>query len=497
MPTLKVGFAKTVITPAIGFGDMYGYAARKECNRAPRGVLDEQYAKALVVDDGRTQAALVALDVGNIDVEFTAQVREQAAKRIELPMEHIMVSGTHTHANVGITVDSPFPIDAHFREDAIRKATGAVCQAWWNRKPACIGSGHGSVPKDIAPEAYAHREKDPFSWGYEAQRSDAIMANKVFRGEPTFPLSDINKDTDYGTTPVDPEVGVIRVDHGDGRPMGVLYNFGCHPDVLGPNNVLLSADFPGYASKIIERELGEGSVAHFCQGADGDIRMVLTCKRSDWATAETDRDWAVHDNLKRMGGILAHEALKTWAGLDMSADVCVSVRRESILAPWWRFPDMAEVRRYKETQERDLQRALAGKALTPYPSKGTNYDVNIARMRLNWANRMLNEIPSGKLNPKGFMMEIQSIRIGQTVIIGIPAEVFALTSLKLKQSLPGWNVIVCGHANGCRGYLLPRGCHQEGGYWLESSPQGYQMPSYASPEGEELVRETAVKLTLS
>jgi neutral ceramidase len=497
MSELKAGVAKAVITPAVGFGGMYGYAARKDRNRSPRGVLDDLYARALVVDDGATQAALVTIDTGSTDAELSARVRKLVAELTSIRGENVMLSCTHTHAAVAITGSRPYPFDEHFREDVIRKAAGVVYQAWLNRKPAQFGAGYGMVPTYISEEAYARREQDPFSWGYGARRSDAIMANKVFRGEPLFPLSDINKDTEYGKTPVDAGVGVVRIDHIDGRPMGMLYNFGCHPDVLGPNNVLLSGDFPGYASTIIERELGDGVVAHFCQGAGADIRMVLTCTRTQWTQAETDQDRAVHDDLKRMGDVLAYEALKVWTTLETLSTARVAVGSEMVMAPWWKLPTIPELESARALHEQELARALAGEAITLYPSQATNYDFNIASMRLRWAKNTLAKMRSGEIDARGLPLEIQVIQIGATVIIGIPEEVFALTSLKLKQALAGRTVIVCAHANGTYGYLLPRGCHEEGGYWFETSPKWYEVPCYPAPEAEEMVREAAVRLAKS
>ena len=46
------------------------------------------------------------------------------------------------------------------------------------------------------------------------------------------------------TFPVDPTVGVIRIDRGDGTPLAILVNYACHPVVFGPDNLDYSADYP-------------------------------------------------------------------------------------------------------------------------------------------------------------------------------------------------------------------------------------------------------------
>ena len=57
--------------------------------------------------------------------------------------------------------------------------------------------------------------------------------------------------------PIDPQVGLLRLDRADGTPLAVLYQFACHP-IMNPPSKGCSADYPGYASKVIEEALGGG-----------------------------------------------------------------------------------------------------------------------------------------------------------------------------------------------------------------------------------------------
>jgi len=369
--------------------------------------------------------------------------------------------------------------------------------AWQKREPALLGSGRGAVPTYIAPETVAKREGAPFSWGYEARRDDAILANKVFRGEPFFPLSDRSKHTNYGKTPVDPEAAVIRVDHANGRPLAVLLNFGCHPDVLGPNNVLLSADFPGYATNAIERNLGGDALAMYVQGAGGDIRMVLTFSRELWTQVEDDLDSPMYRDLARIGGVLAHETLKTWTTIETRAALPLQAFTESLLLPWWDPPSAEQLVAYIAEQEMALAEAEAGRGQTGYGGSPI-YDIKTARARLNWGRDMLDGLKSGLVDPRGLTIELQVLNLGrQATLLGVPGEVFASTSLKLKEALPDRVVFLCSQANGLYGYLLPAGAHEEGGYWLERSPQFYTALSATAPEGEAATRQALVRMAAS
>ena len=47
-----------------------------------------------------------------------------------------------------------------------------------------------------------------------------------------------------GVGPIDPQIGLLRLDREDGKPLAVLYNFACHP-IMNPPSKGSSADYPG------------------------------------------------------------------------------------------------------------------------------------------------------------------------------------------------------------------------------------------------------------
>jgi hypothetical protein len=85
--------------------------------------------------------------------------------------------------------------------------------------------------------------------------------------------------------PIDSQIGLLRIDRVDGRPLAVLYNFACHP-IMGVPGGGNTADYPGFASKVIEESLGEGAIAMFIQGCAGDINPARYKEVSRPADAE-------------------------------------------------------------------------------------------------------------------------------------------------------------------------------------------------------------------
>src|SRR5204863_2511406 len=93
--------------------------------------------------------------------------------------------------------------------------------------------------------------------------------------------------------PMDPTVAVARIDAEDGETIATLVNYGCHPTTAGPDNRLLSPDYPGVVRQVVERALG--GTCLFLQGAAGDVGTI----------GGFSGDLRIH---KRLGAILGHEA---------------------------------------------------------------------------------------------------------------------------------------------------------------------------------------------
>jgi neutral ceramidase len=72
------------------------------------------------------------------------------------------------------------------------------------------------------------------------------------------------------TQPIDPTVGVIRVEDESGTPRALAVHYACHPVALMGAGVV-SRDFPGAMVDYVEQQLGGQCQAMFLQGAEGDL----------------------------------------------------------------------------------------------------------------------------------------------------------------------------------------------------------------------------------
>src|SRR5215470_7784960 len=93
--TLRAGAAKVDITPAADAAlVMAGYGGRTQ---GFRGVHDHIYARAIVLDDGTTQAALVAWELLFVPDAVWLDVSQRIERDLGIRPEHLQFAAVHDH----------------------------------------------------------------------------------------------------------------------------------------------------------------------------------------------------------------------------------------------------------------------------------------------------------------------------------------------------------------------------------------------------------------
>ncbi len=217
-------------------------------------VNDPCFAKALVLKSGETTAVLITLDavavggIGRIGNGFMASVRT-GLQELGIAPSSVVVNASHCHGIV--------------RGDLEPLVIQAVKEALKNLVPVKAGSGSGSETR--------------ISENRRLKMKDGSMVD--MRRAYSMPLDEAVA----SVGPIDPQVGVLRLDGDDGTPLAVLYQFACHP-IMNPPSKGCSADYPGFASKVIED--ATGAMAFFVQGCGGDINPVRYKEVTRTADAE-------------------------------------------------------------------------------------------------------------------------------------------------------------------------------------------------------------------
>lgn len=432
--SLYAGAAKVNITPHVGCW-MDGNV-REE---GSKGIHDPLYARALLLreDDGPA-FGLVALDVCGFYAPFAAELRGRAAELCDIAPERILTAATHTHAGpafLGILGETAGP---ELVSLVARTAAGAVKMAFDAMRPARIAWGRG-----IAEEPVNNRRL------------------RTADGETHMNWEGLDPDSVAEVLgPVDPEVLTLRVDGDDGLAIASVLNYALHPAILAGDNWLYSADWPGYAIRVMEHARGGTGIV--LNGATGNVNHI-NYKRPNQQRGFYEA-W-------RLGTIVGAAAL---VGL-LSSDDMVSDAPTGIQSAVERIPG----RRFTSDQVANAQR-IVDSATGPIRAQVDGVPEAV------FAQELLKLAARGDYHED---CEIQALRIGDGALVSGPFELFVEYQLDLKSRSPLPFTGYVGYANGYQGYVPTPRAFEEGGY--EPTPSGW---SKLAPEAGGMVIDAGLGL---
>lgn len=419
---LQAAAVEVDITPPVGT-PMEGYAARKGVSL---GIHDPLLGQLLLLKAGEKRLVLISLDLLGVNLDFTQQVRMGIQQAIGAPLEGTLIACSHTHSGAaGFLPPHPgisLPQAPDLQQMTARKLIGAAIWAEQRLQPARLGIGRGSVA--------------------------GIALN---RNDPEKGL-------------VDNELVLLSVEDVRGNPLAVVMNHGCHPTVLGYDNLYFSADYPGAARMTLRRIYPETTFL-FTNGASGDISTRFT--RCEQTYREVDR----------MGRLLAGEVLKVMQAIKTQPDVELNAKTVEVDLRFRSFPPVEVARQEKERLQAELEAMREAGA--------AHGAIRRAITRLEGANGQLlmaQEL-AGRTSNRS---QMQALTVNELGMIGVPGEPFTRTVLDIKAASPKAATIVISYANDYQGYFPDAISIQEGSYEALISPYPAQVA--------ESLAETALKL---
>ncbi|MDX1968784.1 MAG: hypothetical protein SFV23_16540 [Planctomycetaceae bacterium] len=432
--TLRAGVAKVDIT---------------DVDAGP--VNDPLYVKALVISSGATTAVIVTVDavaiaeIGSIRNDFLANVRAQIQKELGLNPAHVLINASHCHGKVCADVET--------------RTVAAIKAAAKELVTVTIGAGCG--------------------------REDRVMENRRLKLKSgrtadvrhAYSLPADDEIAEVG--PVDPEIGILRLDRTNGQTLAVVYNFACHP-IQGVPSGGNTADMIGFASKVLEEAFGNGAMALFLQGCGGDINPVRYKDVSQPRDAEP------------LGHLLGLSTLQAAKALKCVEDDRLQVINETIALP---RADNAERIAALEGEQLRLLKSLRGTSLNlktfmqlsvqynladSFPSYYSHrylhdralgrdhlekfdaenrrnieaYLQNIAvmeeltRVQTNLALLNKHHARNVAAGTRTLDVEIVGLRLGEFVLITFPGELTVRIGLNIKSAAPHEKTFVAGYTNG-------------------------------------------------
>jgi hypothetical protein len=417
---VTVGYGQADVTPDVK-GKTPVFIAGYGQNRRATGVHDPLYARAIVISDGTKKVAIAAVDVVGLQYPTVQEIR----KRLE-GFDYVLVSSTHNHEGpdvVGIWGPTPFKsgVDPIYMESVVAKTVEAIQAA--DNAQAPVTASYGIA----ADEKLMRDSREPY------------VKDDVLR--------------------------VVRFDNvqkggADKKPHCLLVNWTCHPEALASRNTEITADFPYYTIRDLEKKYG--CPVLYISGAVGGL---MAPPRGIYQKADgSPLDDGNFEYCEKLGGDVARLAEKAIDAASPVELAPIKLSAKPITVP-------LENKLYRAAQ---LMGVLKREGLlwTGNPEEmGRKYTP---------ADIKQNLLPAG-------VTEVGYLGLGDVHVAAIPGEIYpelvygkvqdpvdpgadfpdAAVEPAVMESLPGKNMILAGLANDELGYIVPKR------QWDEKPPFAY------------------------
>ncbi len=392
--SLKAAVGAVGITPPLGV-ELSGYGFYLE--RRATGVLDPLMARALVLEAEGERIAIVACDLLGVSRGLAQRTQAIVERRSGVPPHALMLACSHTHAGpAAAPVRGCGAEDPTYVDGLPQRLADAVAAAAERLQPAEVGFACGRVP--------------------------GLGFNRV--------------EGDSG--PLDDSLVVMALRSASGSPLATVYHATAHGVTQFSRNTLVSADWPGAAS----RRIGElvGGEALYLAGASGDVNPVL---------AHTGRG-------DEAGQLVAERVSALLPEIEYSGDVAVRAAAQDVALP------LAPIAPEElEALADDARRRVAAP---------DSPEAAAARVDLEWAEQLLRERREGTAREER-VTEVQALRISEGLLLAHGRELFCEYGQALRTRFSPRLTFVVGYANDFIGYVPDPEDFARGGYAAATVPR--------------------------
>lgn len=426
----RVGAAQVDITPPNGT-PMAGYYAF----RAVAGTLDPIFAKAIVVEQGGTHAAMVAIDLSGTTRPIVEAARRAVQEQCGIEGDHVMISATHTHTGPQLARGSLM--------DDITKANSPPGLSYMQALPGYIAQAVKEAKAKLAPAqpSIAMGKAEGISFNRRVLRDG--VAEAIWQPKKIDP----SKERPAG--PIDSEVGIL-VFQNEGKPIASYLNFAMHPTSVG-GGVKISADYPGVFSRLVAERHAPGMICLFANGCCGNIN------HGDYITGR-------RRSTLELGTALADATTAVWPELKPMSTYKPRIRSEQVTLE----------RRSVSDEQLAKAKNIASRMMTE----------KLGTVPMAEAVCVLESVAK---KDQPLLAEVQVISFSDDLaIVSLPGEIFVELGLALKKASPFKHTLIAELANGSIGYVPNRDAYPQGNYEIVSA-RG------AAGSGEKLI-EVALRL---
>ncbi|MXP26715.1 hypothetical protein GRI39_11780 [Altererythrobacter indicus] len=382
--SLQAGAAKLDITPD-----------KKDWPPHIEGVLDPVHVRALVLDDGKTRAAMVTVDSVALTTESWDHITAAAERELHIPRKQFLLSASHSHS-------------AFFKGEAFEKQVlTALREAAVKLEPATVSYGTGRSYINV-------------------NRNMVDKQSHQWREGPNY------------DGPSDKTVAVLRFSNIDGTPIAVYYNYAVHGVVTGMLDQF-SGDIPGVTSDYIENALGDDAVALWSMGAAGDQNPIFFQQTYDLRAIRVA-------NFAKKGEDISNSMPPGGQGLNKNNPVIAKL-----------FDQQKQmVNTYGQMLGEEVLHVLRANMERPQASadlEGVQESVTCPGRTRTDSGRAGH--PGTYVDGKPVDIRLGVLRIGDTIIGAVDAELFTMIGQRFKRESPYKHTILATLTNGASssGYI--------------------------------------------
>ena len=408
-----IGIGRADITPSPGiFARSWGSSTHDVAT----GVHKPLYVSCVMFRGLEEQSPLflLALDLSFWGNQEESQIRSEILAKSGLSEDQLILHLSHTHSAPRTDLsnaDEPGgDLILPWRKKITESAAGAIEEARNNAQPSSVTWATGTC-------RLAHNRDQPIQ---EAGNATTVVG--------------LNLDG-----PADDTLLVGRIVDADGKIRAVLVNYACHPVSLGGGNTEISPDYVGKMREVVEAEIGDG-ICVFLHGASGELTPRISYA-SDPAVADQNGLEIAYAVLETMASTLPAQSslvfgeveqsgapLGRWVLEEKEASSRVATEIARVELAYHNLPSL-------EALDRDIENAVEAFALE----------------RLSRRRQLRAEMGDGDRR----QISIPIWRIGDSVIVALPAEAYSDFQQSLRNKFPSLAIIVLNIANGYFSYLPP------------------------------------------
>jgi len=401
------------------------------------------YANTVVLVQGERKLAIISLDLLMITRKYVTQIREELHRRWGFAHDSVMIHATQNHKA---------PALGHFKisEDY----QGIPPELDWlrggdeNYHPFAVGRIIASVEAALA-------SLEPVEVGYGSAVEGRLAFNRrmvMKDGSISMPhgFGPAAPQSRYLEGPMDPDLGIVAFQNAEQAISSLLLHYTCHP-VHQLGDFFISGDWPGAWVEEMQASCGETCVPVVLNGCCGNI--------NPW-DPYADKP---NNDADIMGQRLAMTTNQVLAEMAYQKDAILDWQVKHLELPL-RKVDAGEL-------------ATARQYLAEHPEPRWVTDVMLDDKWV-YASGMVDLHEQYERNPR-YSYEIQVLRIGDAVVVGLPGEPFAEGGLAIKLASPSPYTIIA-HNTQFAGYIPTREAFTRGGYetmtsnWSKFAPEALE-----------------------